>query len=232
MQAESLTEQAYRTIRTDIVACRLKPGEKINISALCSQLGFSLGAVREALSRLIAEGLVVSEINKGFRVTHITEAELKDLTQTRVLLECECLRNAIQHGDVKWEAGIVSTLFELSRIGLKEKRTPDIPSPERSETHQRFHEALVAACDSPWLLRLRAQTYMQAERYRQFSLQLDRSQRDVDAEHQEIADAAIARDSVRACKAMEHHLRQTTRILLEQNASDDVTLSEPEQRLA
>ncbi|MGO7522842.1 GntR family transcriptional regulator, partial [Rhizobium brockwellii] len=50
--AGSLTTEAYLQIRTDILASRLAPGQKLIISDLCTARGFSLGAVREALSRL------------------------------------------------------------------------------------------------------------------------------------------------------------------------------------
>ena len=122
----SLTAQAYQRLRGDILACRLRPGEKLKISDICATLGFSLGAVREALSRLTSEGLVEAERNKGFRVTPITQSELVDLTRTRILIECECLTNAIARGDLRWEAAIVSTLFELSRA-----RGPE-PRPDRT----------------------------------------------------------------------------------------------------
>jgi DNA-binding GntR family transcriptional regulator len=65
-KSTSLTMQAYNQIRGDILACRLPPGRKLNISEICARLGVSLGAVREALSRLTSEGLVEAEPNKVF----------------------------------------------------------------------------------------------------------------------------------------------------------------------
>lgn len=211
----SLTAQAYMRIRNDILACRLSPGQKLKISEICGQLDVSLGAVREALSRLTSEGLVDAEPNKGFRVAPITQEELEDLTKTRILIECECLSSAIAHGDLKWETGIVSTLFELSRIDLQAPDDPARVNAAWVETHRRFHEALVAACDSTWMLRLRGILYAQSERYRSASVPLDRTRRDVAGEHKAIADAAIARDTDAACAAMRDHLRLTTRILIE-----------------
>lgn len=211
----SLTAQAYARIRDDILACRRGPGQKLKISELCDQLGFSLGAVREALSRLTSEGLVEAEPNKGFRVAPITREELEDLTRTRILIECECLASAIAHGDLKWETGIVSTEFELSRVPLRDPDDPDRVNAAWAETHRRFHEALVAACDSPWMLRLREILYVQSERYRSVSVPLKRDGRDVDREHKAIATAAIARDAEAACAAMRDHLRLTTRILID-----------------
>lgn len=210
----SLTEEAYTQLRAEVLACRLVPGQKLIIADLCTSLGVSLGAVREALSRLTSEGLVVAEPRKGFKVAPITEAELLDITRVRATIESLCLESAIKKGDLKWETGIVSTLFELSRLSLQDPGDPTRVSEVWADTHRRLHEALVAACDSPWLLRLRSVLFMQSERYRRVSVPLDRAGRNIGAEHKSIADAAIARNTEKACSALRDHLEKTTRILI------------------
>lgn len=224
-ESGSLTAEAFSRIRAEILACRLPPGQKLVIADLCQQLGFSLGAVREALARLTSEGLVEAEPRKGFRVAPITETELQDITKVRSTIESLCLESAISNGDVKWEANIVATLFELSRTSLQDAADPARVSETWADTHRRFHEALVAACESPWLLRLREILFVQSERYRRVSVPLNRTGRDLHAEHKEIADAAIARDSARACAALRDHLQKTTRILI---ASEVVKAHEAE----
>ena len=121
---QSLTEGAYESLRADLLACRFAPGEKLNINDLSQQLKVSLGAVREALSRLTAEELGVLEAHRGFRAAPVSVAELHDLTSTRIELESLCLARAIAKGDVEWEAGIVAAFHRLSR-------TPErMPGPE------------------------------------------------------------------------------------------------------
>lgn len=217
---ENLTVTAYRSLRAAIISCRLRPGEKLVISDLCKSLGVSLGAVREALSRLASEGLVTAEPQKGFRVAPISQEELEDLTATRGIIEGHCLERAIAVGDLKWETGIVSALYELSRIPLQDPDNPDRINEPWARAHARYHAALVAACDSPWLLRLREILYAQSERYRQVSVPLDRKNRDVAAEHKAIADAVIARDTVTAKRLLVEHMTTTTRILIEAKVVD------------
>ncbi|MFG1344083.1 FCD domain-containing protein [Xanthobacter autotrophicus DSM 431] len=214
-ESGSLTAEAHNQIRGEILACRFAPGQKLVIADLCETFGFSLGAVREALAALASEGLVDTQPRKGFRVAPITEAELQDITRVRVLIESLCLESAIRNGDLKWEANIVSTEFELSKLSLLDPEDPERASEAWAQTHRRFHEALVAACDSPWLLRLRDMLYVQSERYRRFSVPLDRTKRDLVTEHKEIAAATIARDTSRATAALREHLERTTRILIE-----------------
>ena len=59
---------AYEALRADLLACRVAPGSRLKIQELCLQHAVSLGAIREALSRLTSEGLVVAEPQRGFRV--------------------------------------------------------------------------------------------------------------------------------------------------------------------
>jgi DNA-binding GntR family transcriptional regulator len=228
----NLTVGAYRTLRAEIIACRRRPGEKLVISDICKELGVSLGAVREALSRLASEGLVTAEPQKGFRVAPISQEELEDLTRVRAIVEGHCVEAAMAAGDLKWEAGIVSALYELSRIPLQEPADPDRINEDWSQAHARYHAALVAACDSPWLLRLREILYAQSERYRQLSVPLDRRNRDVNAEHQAIADAVIARDTDRARRLLTEHIARTTRILLEAKVVEQEQRASDEDRAA
>src|ERR1700679_1227048 len=84
---QTLFEGVYRQLRADILACRLRPGEKLQINALAEERGVSLSGVREPLSRLSAEGLVTAEPQRGFRVAPVSFEDLTDLTMTRIDIE-------------------------------------------------------------------------------------------------------------------------------------------------
>jgi DNA-binding GntR family transcriptional regulator len=210
----SLTQIAHDRLRADLLACRLKPGERLVINQLCERLNVSLGAVREALSRLTSEGLVIAEPQRGFRVAPISAEDLKDLTAVRLEIELLCLKDSIAHGDVRWEAGLVAAQHLLARTPEKASDDPRLLSEAYAAAHRSFHEALVAACKSPWLLKLRALLYDQSERYRRLSIPLAERERDVNSEHKAIADAALARDVPRAASLLTAHLERTSQILL------------------
>jgi GntR family transcriptional regulator, carbon starvation induced regulator len=215
----SFTAEAYARIRAEILCCRLQPGQKLVIQDICDGMGFSLGAVREALSRLTAEGLVEAQPRVGFRVTPVTESELRDITMVRTKIEVSCLENAIRNGDLQWESKIMALLFELSKLPLSDSSDPALLNDAWAETHKGFHSALVAACDSPWLLRMRDKLYMHSERYRWMSHPRDRKKRNLQAEHEAIARAAVARNSDKACSLLGHHIAKTTQILVESGTS-------------
>src|ERR1700722_7017897 len=91
----NLTHRAYTRLRSDLIACRLAPECRLNISKLQKELGFSQAAVREALSRLTAEGLVTIEHNAGFRAAAISKSGFRNLTVACANVEVPCLRLAL-----------------------------------------------------------------------------------------------------------------------------------------
>jgi DNA-binding GntR family transcriptional regulator len=215
----SLTQSVYESLRADLLACRLPPGSKLKINELCKSLEVSPSAVREALSRLVPEGLVTSEPQRGFRAAPISASDLKALTELRVDIEGSCLRRAIQLHDVVWEEQLCAALHRLSRMPYREEADPKRLSEQWVSAHTAFHKALVAGCDNPWRLRIRDMLYTQSERYRRLSVPLAHSSRDTLKEHTEIVEAALAGDADRAFALLSSHLKNTTRILLEADIS-------------
>jgi DNA-binding GntR family transcriptional regulator len=74
--------------------------------------------------------------------------------------------------------------------------------------HRRFHDALVAACPSPWLMRFRRVLWDQTQRYRALSMLQSRTPGRVD-NHRHLMELAVARRQPEAMEAMEKHIRHT-----------------------
>lgn len=210
-QAEAVGQR----IRDEILQGQLLPGTKLNIKALEQRFEVSLGAIREALSRLSAEGMVTAESHRGYRVSPVSKEELMDLTRTRVEVEWLCLSKAMKNGDVEWETGIVAAAHRMERLQDLPSDAEARKTPAWNQAHGAFHEALVAACPSPWLLRMRAVLYAQSERYRLLSVPLDtQHHRDVKSEHKRLMDAVLARNERAAQEALEAHFFATVQIIL------------------
>ena len=208
-------DQVFETLRNEILSCRIAPGARIRINEIALRLGVSLGSVREALSRLSAEGMAIAQAQKGYTIAPVSKDELVDLTNTRISIEQLCLRRAIEHGGIDWEAGIVGTYHRLSRIPERDPSDRAILNEMWSTAHAEFHSALVAGCESKWLLRIREGLYAQTERYRRLSVPLRQTERNVDAEHKALVEAMLGRNPDLACGLISDHLWRTTRILLE-----------------
>lgn len=207
-------DQTFDLIRSDILSCRFRPGTKLKINELCGQYGVSLGSVREALSRLGADGLVIAEAQKGYSVSPVSRDDLIDLTRARVEIESLCLASVIEEGDLRWESEVLASFHRLRHLPERDVEQGGRLGDDWSSAHHEFHSTLVRACSSKWLLRTREMLFSQAERYRRLSVPLRREDRDVDAEHHEIVKAVIARDVARAKGLIAEHLHATTAIIL------------------
>jgi len=97
--AENTVERAYLHLRDRTVSFGFRPGERINEVELAASLGMSRAPVREALNRLIADGLVVMEPGRGFFCRKLSAKEIADLFAVRADLEVSAVRAACGHAD-------------------------------------------------------------------------------------------------------------------------------------
>jgi DNA-binding GntR family transcriptional regulator len=211
--SKSLTSQAFERIRNDILLGTLRPSERLKIQVLSERYEIGATAVREALSRLVTDGLVDSEDQKGFCVSSVSKDDLIDLTETRIAIEGMAVRKAISLGDVEWEAQVLSSFHRLSRTAPP---TTIENHAAWALAHRQFHEALVAQCGSPWLLRLCAMLYDKSERYRNLAERSTRpEERDTATEHRELMQAiAMERNADKAAELLSTHFRATTDVIL------------------
>lgn len=216
---KSQIELAYDTLRAALLSCQIAPDSKIRIKDVGAQHGFSAGAVREALSKLSSDGLVIAEPQRGFRAAPISNQDLQELTVARVQIETLCLKMAVETADLEWEGKVIAAHHALSKVPLHITGTNDALSPVWTSAHAAFHDALAQGCENRWLLRTRKALYEQAERYRHLSVPMGQQDRDVPEEHRLICDAAVARDGHTACKLLAEHIEKTTLIIVEANSA-------------
>lgn len=207
--SKTLVGTAYHNLRRDIIEGRLAPGTKLRVEHLKDSYGVGAGTLREALALLVSDALVVAQDQRGFHVKPMSMADFHDITQTRILLECEALRQSMQHGDDVWESQLVAAFHRLDRA---EKRLNEHPSDRFDEWEDRnreFHQALISACTSPWIRHFLAILYQQAERYRRLAIMRKPIPRDVHGEHQAILNATLAQDADTACRVLSEHIGMT-----------------------
>lgn len=211
---KSRTARTVNVLRDAIVHAQFAPGEKLLIDRLGKTYGASIGAVREALSRLTAEGLVVAEPQKGFVVAPISRKDLLDLTEVRIEIECRCMAQSIAQGDLDWEGRVLSLQHKLRALDGAWRERGTARASQWHDLHRDFHDELAGGCRNDWWRRLRVHLFVQSERYRRLSGPIEADGRDITAEHDAIADAALVRDSDAAQRMMDAHLRRTTEIIL------------------
>jgi DNA-binding transcriptional MocR family regulator len=105
----------YEQLRDDITRGVLEPGSKLRVGAISERYGVGASPLREALSRLSAEGLVARTDQRGFSVAALNWDELPVLTRNRVQLESLALAESIEHRDAAWEDQLALLVHRLSR---------------------------------------------------------------------------------------------------------------------
>ncbi|MET0049071.1 MAG: GntR family transcriptional regulator [Sedimenticola sp.] len=199
----------YGQLREDIIKGSLSPGSKLKIEPLRKQYDVGATPLREALSRLSADGFVVMEGQRGFRVSPISLEDLDDVTEMRIALELKALRKSILNGGDDWESRVVASYYQLKKM---EENGPFDQIEAWEQRNHDFHAALISACTSKWLLHFYSILYDQHKRYRNISLTTNLGKRDLIGEHNRIYEAALARDADKACKETEQHIRLTAAV--------------------
>lgn len=204
-QDETVGDNAYRRIRTDILFGRLKPGEKLKLERLRSSYGASVSTLREILNRLASERLVVAEGQKGFAVAPVSIANLREIAALRELLECHALEQSFRSGDMEWEGNVVAAHHRLAQME-RQMAKGDTSITEKWKTYDwQFHQALISACGSKMLIETHAAVFEKYLRYQMIALSFRGAV--AEKEHRMLLDCALKRDWKTACDVLSRHVR-------------------------
>jgi DNA-binding GntR family transcriptional regulator len=203
---DTLATSIAASMRASIMNGEWPPDSKLRLDTLRKQFNVSYTPLREALSRLGAQGLVNIVDQRGYRVAPVSSRDLQHVIRLRRELEGMALREAIAQGDTAWLEGLTDshqTLGEFSGDGRKK-------DPERWEDlHRRFHFALLQGCDMPLLMQFITTLHDHTDRYRRLFLRTNPHDRDVPGEHTAIMRAALAREADLAVVLLQQHISRT-----------------------
>jgi GntR family carbon starvation induced transcriptional regulator len=208
--AVSLTQVAWQKLRTDIICGKLRPKTRLRIGKLRDLYGIGASPLREALSRLVPDGFVVSLDRRGFMVAPISLREFRELTDVRKLLEKEAARLSLANGDDVWESHVVAALHRISKLQSLSAGKMSQAMREWETLNEAFQETLMSGCSSLWLLNFRRTAYFYAKRYLRVCLSAA-AIRDLQKDHRAMADAAIARDVAKLHGLIEDQLERIYR---------------------
>ncbi|HVT75396.1 MAG TPA: GntR family transcriptional regulator [Acidimicrobiales bacterium] len=199
---------AYDAVRAAIVENRYPPGQRLVEQRIAEELGLSRTPVREALRLLEAEGLVVSERNRGAMVRRLSATEVADLYGLRIKLESYAVEVATARATEEELGALVAAADAFGEV----RRTVDVDSVAGvralHEANRRFHDAIISAARHRRLESMLARTVDIPLVFRAFqsfgAAEIERS----DTFHHLIADAMVRRDAVRAGALMGEHIAQ------------------------
>ncbi|WP_106752523.1 GntR family transcriptional regulator [Pannonibacter carbonis] len=204
---ETISSRISGQLRSAILRGELEPGSKINLDRLKEQHDTSISPLREAMARLVADGLVLFEDQKGYRVAPVSRGNLEEVTRLRAEFETMALEASIVRGDLDWESDVLRALHQLRHTPRKGNQNP--VSPPWDEVHSAFHYALIQSCGMPVLLGFCRITANMQDRYANLYMLGGEDERDVASEHDEIARAATERNAAKATAALKRHILRT-----------------------
>jgi GntR family transcriptional regulator, carbon starvation induced regulator len=217
------SSEAYERLKSDILRAVIVPDTPLVVAGLKERYGLGWTPLREALSRLEIEGLVILEHNRGYRVAPVSAGAIRDLQLARRTVEETLLRRSIESGDANWEAGIVAEHHRLSRTPSPAPGINEAGMALWEERHDAFHRALLAAGRSESLTRFQRQITEQLQRHHRHMLFDPAARQELDplaqpsfgelvertlglAHHTELMEATLARDTDRAVALLVEHI--------------------------
>ncbi len=211
----SLADSVYETLMDAILGGRYPSGTELTEVAVAAELGVSRTPVHEALKRLAIDGLVEPMSNRHSRVVLLTEAQVREIYDMRLLLEPAAAERAAERID----PAALDALREGARTIASTIGKPNWAL-RAIEFDIRFHDALAAACGNE---RLRAEI----AKYRRLVRAFCRATSSPDnlqqafAEHLEILTALERGDGAAAHWAMTSHIESRMRAALQEVVAAD-----------
>ena len=146
VERRSATEQVLQELRAAIIDGRIGPRAPLREVALADAFGTGRSAIREALSALAQEGLVVSERNRGTRVRELSPADVIDVYRARDAIETGAVAAALERGPV--DLGPLRRALDELRT-VSDRDGFESPSQALIAADIDFHRTLVALAQSP-----------------------------------------------------------------------------------
>jgi DNA-binding GntR family transcriptional regulator len=201
-QRQSLRYQVAHALRAALIAGEMRPGVLYSAPTLAAKFGVSATPVREAMLDLASEGLVEAVRNKGFRVTELSDGDLDQITDLRMLIEVPTVGEIAK----RCEGAMVERVEALRSIALELEQLADRADLiGYLEADRRFHLGLLAASGNEHLVNVVGNLRARSRLYNLHSL-AERGELAASArEHQQILDLVLAKDAKGASALMRQH---------------------------
>lgn len=207
-----LAADIYGSIKKKILDVESEPGTRLIIDKLARELGVSSSPVRESLSRLLAERLVVFRPNSGYVVADLPDKQyFADLIEYRVLVECEAVKIGAPRRDHAILKRLHEAMWEMDRLPLG--RTYE-EFQEFSSWDAKFHLTLIESTGNQVMVQSYSdlQSHLHLSRlYRHQLKQVDKE--DVLRDHMEIIKAFDEGDGEAAARTVRKHVEHTRKML-------------------
>ncbi|MDA9549354.1 MULTISPECIES: GntR family transcriptional regulator [unclassified Bradyrhizobium] len=204
---DGLPDAIARALREAIFEGAFAPNERLNQDEIAQRFGVSRVPVREALAKLVTEGLAVQRFNRGIRVAPLSRADFQDIMEMRKLLEPHALRLSAPHlraADYDQAEEILAQV-RPSRLGA-----------EAAVLHWAFHNRLYGRSGRPRLLSQISALQIAINRYVLPVWRTVGLSADWDDSHRDIVNALRAGDVEQAARLTGDQIQQAMLRMLDQ----------------
>lgn len=196
------SDRAYRALRDDIIDWALPPGTVLGEVEQADRIGVSRTPLREALSRLVADGLVAPQAGRGLVVTDVSVDNIRELFEVRRALEEQAARLAARRADATTFAALEAEFLAAPTLLAAD-------DPARHDYYDlvaRFDAAMDAAVQNPYLVAALRSLRTHLVRIRRLAKDDSARLRQAATEHLLIVRAVLAGDAELAAHATHVHL--------------------------
>lgn len=208
-------ERAYELLRTAIVENRYAPGQRLIEQKIAEELGLSRTPVREALRRLEAEGLVVTEAHRGATVRPITINDVIDLYDLRARLEAYAAQLAAERSTPDERAVLAEAVRAFGEATASFEADGDDALRRLVEANRAVHDCILAAAHHDRLATMIARTVDIPLVYRSIQRFGPDERARSDLFHRLVLAAIERGDAERAGALMAEHVRQGLDVVLD-----------------
>lgn len=199
----STVEIVSDELRSAIRYGSLEAGSQLGEVELAARLGVSRGPLREAMQRLVQEGLLRSEPHRGLFVVELDEHDVADVYRARLAIERAACQLIMRDNREAAAAALTAALRDLTKAARRRDKVAI------SDADQAFHEALVRASGSPRLVRM-ADTLLVETRMCLHALQDHYPEpAELVEEHRALVEAVAASDEPLLLRLIEEHMTES-----------------------
>jgi DNA-binding GntR family transcriptional regulator len=201
---KTVSSNTYEIIKRDIIFGVLPPLKKLKLQELKINYNTSISILREILSRLCGDGFVVSEEQKGFRVSPVSKSDLLEIAKLRILIESDALKLSIENSNPEWEGSLLSAHHKLSLYESEMIQNKNDDRMNWKKYDSEFHQTLVKNCGSKNLVELHKLIFDKYLRYQLLVLTF-RGKGSID-EHKKLLDFSLKKNFVKAQMILKKHI--------------------------
>ncbi|WP_113260455.1 GntR family transcriptional regulator [Agrobacterium cavarae] len=202
----TLREKAYESFTHHLLARDVRPGQFISQRRLVEMTGLPLGAIREAIPRLEAEGLIKTVPQRGLQVAHIDINLIREAFQFRILLEKEAVANFTRNASNDAITAMLKDHREIAELAKSGNGSPELDARAQA-VDWGMHDAFIDALGNSIISNAYRVNSIKMRLINQERFRIAGHVKSVMAEHLAIIEAIQRRDVDEAVERLVAHIR-------------------------